>query len=364
MLILKKYIFQGWLKSFITSLAIFTLILSIGNLVKVVELIINKGVKPLLVLQLFLYVLPYSLVYTVPISSLISTLLVFARLSADNEIVALKASGISLQAIAIPFLFSGLILSLITLIFNDKLLPYAHYASRQLIFKIGKQNPTAYLEPGTFIKAFKDHILFFYAMKGNELKDVRIYVTKKGRPLRTIIAKKAHLKAKPGSHSIELILYNGTSDEIDPQDPSHLYKLDFKVYSLTLNLTASSQSKLDKKAVELTIEELKSNIESLKQKGIDAIELISEIHKRYALSFSCFLFIMMGLPLGIQTRRKEKSIGYGLGLLIIVIYYAIMITSETMVLHKKLPVIVGHWSANILFSFPALFLFLKVNRIK
>ena len=187
---------------------------------------------------------PFSLVYTVPIATLISTLFTFGKAAADNEIVVLKASGVSCKAISLPFLILGVIISLVSFICMDKLLPFTHYKSREIVFNIGKKNPTAYLEPGTFIRSFKNHIIFFYGMKKNELKNVRIYVSEENAPLRTIIAERAVINSITDT-GIVLTLYNGSSDEVDPRRPDKFYKLNFKQYVITLNITRRSKTAIE-----------------------------------------------------------------------------------------------------------------------
>lgn len=342
MRLLRNYFLKEWLSSFLISLGVFTLVFSIGNLVKLVDLIVNKGVNPLKVLKLFSLMVPFSLVYTIPISTLISTLLTFGKASADNEIVALKASGISCKRISLPFLVLGTILSLTSFIFMDKVLPYTHYRARELMFNIGRKNPTAYLEPGTFIKSFKNHIIFFYGMKKNQLRNVRIYVSEEGKPLRTIIAERATVE-EAGPSQMLLKLFNGTSDEVDPGRRDRFYKLNFKYYSLKLNLKNFQKGRIDKKPEEYTIKELKANIRKLKEKEIDPLPLVSELNKRYAQPFTCLAFIMIGFPLGIRAQRREKSIGYGIGLLIIILYYVIFLASESMILNRLIPAKIGHW---------------------
>lgn len=363
MRLIRRYYFKEWFSSFLLSLGVFTLAFSIGNLVKLVDLIINKGVKALLVLELFFMMIPFSLVYTIPISTLISTLLIFGRAGADNEIVALKSSGISCKRVGLHFLVLGIILSLISFIFMDKILPYTHYKVREIIFNIGKKNPTAYLEPGTFIKSFKDHIIFFYGLRKNKLKNVRIYVSTEGKPLRTIIAEKAII-SKVTDKGLALKLLDGSCDEIDTKNPEKFYKLNFKQYLMTINLDNMAKIKLDKKPEEYTIEELKSNIIRLKTEGIDALPLISEMHKRYAQPFTCLAFILIGLPFGIRAQRREKSIGYSLGLMIIIFYYVLFLSFESLILNKKILPFLGHWMPTLIISIFGLNLYFKMDRVK
>jgi LPS export ABC transporter permease LptF len=360
---LRNYFLAEYLYSFLISLGIFTLAFSVGNIVKIVDLIITKGIEPTMVFKLFMTMLPFSLVYTIPISTLISALLVFGKASADNEIVALKASGISAKKLSLPFMVLGIIFSLITFILMDKLLPYTHYKARETIFNIGKKNPTAYLEPGTFIKSFKNHIIFFYGKKKNILYNLRIYVSEEEKPLRTIIAEKAKILEVTDS-GIKLVLYNGSSDEIDPKKPNKFYKLNFKQYTVTLGLNIGSWSKIDKKPEEYTIRELKENIRKLKRKGVDPLPLFSELHKRYAQPFICFAFILIGMSLGIKTHRREKSAGYGLGLLIVIFYYVLFISCETLILNRKLPVNIGHWVPNFVILIVGIYFYLQMDKVK
>lgn len=363
MRLIRIYFLKEWLLSFLISLGTFTLAFSIGNLVKLVDLIINKGISPFKVLKLFLMMVPFSLVYTVPISTLISTLLVFGKASADNEIVTLKASGISCRRLSIPFLILGFIFSLISFILMDKVLPHTHYRARLLVFEIGRKNPLAYLEPGTFIKSFKNHIIFFYGMKKDELRNIRIYITEERKPLRTIIAERAKIERVTNT-GIWLALYNGTSDEIDPKNPDKFYKLNFKQYSMKLVIKGNRASKIDKKPEEFTIDELRVNIKALKGKGVEVLPLISELYKRYAQPFACLAFIMIGIPLGIRAHRRERSVGYGLGLLIIIFYYVVFVSSETLILNRRMPPQLGHWIPNIIIFTIGLYLYMDLDKVK
>jgi len=254
------------------------------------------------------------------------------------------------------------IISLVSFIFMDKVLPFTHYKSREIVFNIGRKNPTAYLEPGTFIRSFKNHIIFFYGMKKNELKNVRIYVSEENASLRTIIAERAVINSITDT-GIVLTLYNGSSDEIDPRRPDKFYKLNFKQYIITLNITSRSKAAIDKKPEEYTIKELKANIEKLKTKGVDILPLTSELHKRYAQPFTCLAFILIGFPLGIRTHRREKSIGFGVGLLIIVLYYVIFVSSESLILDRRIPSYIGHWIPTAIIFILGLYFYCKLDKV-
>ena len=196
--------------------------------------------------------------------------------------------------------------------------------------------------------ASKKYIIFIYGIKGNRLSNIRIYEPQENRPTRTIIAKEGLFIPFPEKGIIKLKLTDGTSDEIDPNDPEKFYKLNFKNYYLSLNLPEEHSGAIGKKPKEMSIDELKKEIKKLKILNIDIAPLLTELHKKISLAFSSLAFIMVALPLGIKTRRTEKSIGFAISLCLIVCYYVILVGAEALSLRGILPAGIAMWSANLL----------------
>jgi lipopolysaccharide export system permease protein len=126
-----------------------------GNMIKLADLVVNKGVDLLSVGKLFFYMLPWLFTFTVPISVLTATLLTFGRLSSDNEIIAMRASGISLYKLVFPLIMLGLVISLISYELNDWILPRLRFEQEKLIGPDRRQEPPAYLEAGTYYKGIQ-----------------------------------------------------------------------------------------------------------------------------------------------------------------------------------------------------------------
>ncbi|MFC1675068.1 LptF/LptG family permease, partial [Candidatus Omnitrophota bacterium] len=304
MRILRNYFLKEFIGPLLLALGVLTFVMLLGNMIKIADMVINKGVDIFSVTKLFLFMTPYLLTYTLPISCLSAVLLSLGRLSNDNEVIAIRASGINLFSLILPLLIVGLILSMILVIFNDRVIPYVHFASRKTIVDVGIKNPTAALEPGVFINSFEKYILFIYQIDKNKLTNVRIYEPQgEDKPTRTIVAKHGEFISVPDKKMVKLKLMNGTSDEPDPENPTHFYKLNFKTYFMTLNLSQMEDSdKLRKKPKDMTVLELRNEIRNLKSQGIDPAPILTTIHKKVALSFSCFIFILLGVPLAIITR--------------------------------------------------------------
>ncbi len=362
MKILRNYFLKEFIGPLFLALGVLTFVMMLGNLVKIADLVINKGVDIYSVSKLFLLMIPYLLTYTLPIAALAAVLLCLGRLSSDNEIVAIKASGINLFSLILPLLIVGIILSLILVVFNDRVIPYAHYASRKTLMEVGIKNPAAALEPGVFINSFEKYVLFIYRIDGNKLTNVRIYEPQgEDKPTRTIVAKHGEFIAFPEKKMIKLKLTNGTSDEPDPANPANFYKLNFKTYFMTLNLSQQeNRDQIEKKPKDMTIEELKNEIRKLKKEGVDPAPLITQIHEKFALAFSCLVFMLLGSSLAIITRRREKSINFGISFLIVGVYYLLLMGAEAVSLQGYLDPRIAMWVPNLVFGLVGIVLTYRV----
>lgn len=361
MKILRDYFLKEFLGPLIMSLGVLTFVMILGNLIQIANLVINKGVDIVSIAKLFLLMTPYLMTYTVPISALAASMLSWGRFSSDNEIIAIKASGINIFRLIFPQLVVGIILSLLLVIFNDRVIPYAHFATRKTMLEVGMKNPTAALEPGIFINSFEKYVLFIYRIEENKMYNVRIYEPQEGKATRTIVAKRGEFIADQEKKTVKLKLIDGTSDEPDPENPTNFFKLNFKTYFMTLNLAQAKKSEdIRKKTKDMTIKELQLEIEKLKKDNIDPAPLITEIHTKIALAFSALVFILFGSSIAIITRRREKSINFGLAFLIVGAYYLLLIASETLSLQGFIPAGIAMWLPNIIFTALGLITTLKL----
>ena len=366
MRILRNYILSEFLSAFLLSLAVFTFVMLAGNMIKIVDMIINKGVDVINVLKMLLFLVPYLLSYTIPMATLSATMLVFGKLSSDNEITAMKASGLSLYKIVRPVLVVGLILSVYSLYLNDRIVPRAHLETRKTMRDIGVKSPAAYIEAGTFIRSFKDYIIFIYEINGNKLKNIRIYQPQPDKPTRTIVAAKGEFVPIPEKKMVKLKLIDGMTEEPMPTDPTNFYKLNFKTYYMTLNLEEPKKTSdnIKKKTKDMTFHEIGEEMENIKASGIaDLNPLLTRIHKKVAMSFASLAFMLMGLPLAIRTHRSEKSIGFGLSLVVLIIYWLLLAVGNVCAIRNLLPPWIAMWLGNIIFiAIGALFLYKTARR--
>ncbi|MCX7927658.1 MAG: LptF/LptG family permease [Candidatus Omnitrophica bacterium] len=362
MRIIRNYILSEFIGPLVLSMLLLSFVFTVGHLVQIAYLVINKGVDTFTVMKLFLLRIPAIFTYILPISVLVAVLISLGRLSYDNEIIAMRASGIAPIRIVAPLLVLGIILSMAMTIINDRLIPYAHFQWRKTLIEVGIRNPAAALEPGVFITSFERYILFIYAIDGERLYNIRIYEPQgENKPTRVIVARQGEFLALPEQKIIKLKLIDGTADEPDPEHPSNFYKLNFKTYFMTLQLgQLSDPNKLEKKPKDMTVSELKKEIIKLKQAEVDTTPLLVEIHKKIALGFAPFIFVLLGAPLSMITRRREKSLNFGIAFIIIGIYYLLLLGAEALAIQGYLQPLIALWLPNLVLGFLGSYLFVRL----
>ena len=353
MRILRIYVLRELLAPFLLSLLFFSVVFLVGNLVKLADLLINKGVSLFDVLKILLLLIPGLLSFIIPTSALTAILLVFGNLAQNNEVTAMKANGINLFSVMLPVILVSFLMSLGVLFFSDQIESEAQFASRQAVKELLFKRPMAYLEAGKFIKDFQDYIILTQRIEGNRLYEVTIYQPQeKGKATRTLIAESGEIVTSPDQKTLTLKLYNGTSDEPNPDDPSIFYKLNFKTFELPpIHLGKDDpRDKIKKKARELRLDEIiyrLHNDPTLQSDETGRRDLKAAFHKKISFSFATFVFTLVGLPLAVITRRGEAVISFSFAIGIIALYYVFFVWSRAMVVENNFNPFVALWLPNV-----------------
>ena len=347
MRILRAYVLREHASPFFVTMGGLTAALLIGNIIKFAELVVAKGVSPVDILRLMIYLIPYMLSFTVPMACLISMILAFGRLNTDYELIAMRASGIAPIRLVFPMVLVGLVISTLLLIVNDRVVPASHLAFRRQLKAIDIKQPTAYLEAGTFIKDFPPYIIFVYRVDGQKLDNVRIYEPQPNGPTRTIIADRGKFERLPSRRGVQLRLYDGTVDEWDPLRPGTFYKVTFTTYAMTLRSDQDDPERLGKKLRELTFKELLAERQRLEADGIETLPVSLELHRKIASSYAVLVFMLFGLAFGLQIHHHERLISFLWVLIVFVTYYLGMIGTNALALKGLLSPAAAMWLPNL-----------------
>jgi len=355
MRILRNYILKECLQPFTLSISVLTSVFLLGYLPQLANKVINNGVSLTAMGQIFMYNIPILLGYTLPIACLITVILALGHMSAENEILAMRASGIHLLRLLIPLVVVGIALCLVVFMLNDRIIPEAYDAQTHILQETGSQDPTAMLEPGSFINAFDKYIIFIYRLEGDLLYGVRIYQPAPNRPTRTIIAEQGEFVHVPGKDQLMLKLINGTTDEPDLQNPNNFYKLNFQTSFITMDLSKKKTTS-EKKSRAMTLAELSKKIACLRKMSIDPSPLIAEYQRRMAWSLSPLIFILLGFPFAAITHRRAKSANLLYALLFAAPYYILSLACQGMASQNVFNPGLLMWAPNCLGLILAIFL--------
>lgn len=355
MRILRNYILKECIQPFTLSISVLTSVFLLGYLPQLANKVINNGVSLTAMGQVFLYNIPILLGYTLPIACLITVILALGHMSAENEILAMRASGIHLLRLLAPLTVVGIALCLVVYILNDRIIPNAFDAQIRILQETGSRDPSSMLEAGSFINAFDKYVIFIYRIEGDLLYGVRIYEPAPNRPTRTIIAEQGEFVHVPGKDQLMLKLLNGTSDEPDLSNPNNFYKLNFRTSFITMDLSKKKVGG-EKKSRAMTLRELSKKIDSIRKMSIDPSPLIAEYHRRLAWSFSPLIFILLGFPFAAITNRRAKSANLLYALLFAAPYYILSLACQGMASQNVFNPILLMWAPTILALMVAVFL--------
>lgn len=349
--ILRRYCFRELVTPFFLSLFLVTFIFMVGNLFDLADLLVNKGVSFFDVIKLIILMIPSLLGFILPTAVLTSILLVFGGFAQNNEINAMRASGVNLIRLVLPIISLGFLLSFFSLFLIDQIQPRSEYQSRQLIRELVVKRPAAYLEAGRFIKDFQGYTIWINKIHGSKLEGVTIFQHQEDKPTRTIIAEWGEAIPSEDQRSLAIKLYNGTSDEPNPDDDSVLYKLNFETFVLSNITIGKPRGGVKKKEKEMTIDELLyqlKNSEEVKNFPKKRRETESEIHKKISFSFATVLFVLIGLPVAVISRRGEALISFTFAMIVVSIYYVLFVWGRMMAINGYLPPWIALWLPNFI----------------
>ena len=363
MRIIDRYIIREITVPFLLGLAIFTLILLVARILRLVELVVNRGVPFAQVVELFSFILPSFLEVTVPMAMLLAVMVALGRLSADSEIIALRSTGISLLQIARPIavVAGGTFLVALTLSLFAR--PWGNQLLREGLFEIAKVRASAGIRPKIFTDDFSGLILYVDEVvpPGNVLEGILISGrfdpaqtvagnTGGDEPTTTVVAKAGVLVSDEDSHALTLRLYEGSLHSV-ARDGTAYHRTDFGSYDVTLDLNAALADlrSHEREPKEVPTGEL---LASWRSGGGDASEsshlLEVELARRLSLPFACLGFAAIAIPLGIRPSSAARARSFAISLGLIFGYYLLLTLGESLAERRLLPSLLALWIPNLM----------------
>ena len=343
------------------TVLVFTFVLLLGNLFKEIAALMASGrVSPGFLLKAIGLLIPYVLVYSLPMGMLTATLLVFGRFSAEHELTAARAGGISLLSLSAPVLAIGVLMSVLCGWMNLQVAPQCRLAYKTMLFEYGLENAAVLLTEKGFTD-FPGHRVYVESIDGNTLRDVMIYqYDEAGNLKRRMHAEEASLELDAETEQVMLTLRSvdgfGFSDG---KERTFVYS---KYGPMALGKKPEASKQRPPKLKELGFGQLRGRIAELKQRGIDPTPVQVQLHQKVALSFACIGFTLIGIPLAIRTHRRETNIGIAMALVLVTGYYGLIVLAQALEGQPSLLPHLWMWLPNFLFQGIGCALLWKMNR--
>jgi LPS export ABC transporter permease LptF len=349
------------------AIFVLSLVLVVGNIFrKLLPLLVNHDVPVEYLISFIAYVLPFSLIFTIPWGLLTAILLVFGRLSADNELIALRANGVSVSRVCIPLAALALFCTAICLWLNVQVAPAAQEKLRSTIFDLATRNPMALFGSDQVIDQFPGRKIYVGKKEGNKLENIIVFeMDDNALPIRVTYAHSGMLEADLPNRRILMHLYEARYQQRDEKSPLDLHKIrdGINMEEGTLPISLEELYEREKKRPSrsaLSIEQLLDQLKSENSRERSASR--TEINKRFSFPFSCVAFALIGVPLGVTAHRRETSIGFAMGLIVAVSYFLFVIIGDTLRANPKVHPELLVWFPNVLFLVLGAFLFRRLAR--
>ncbi len=336
------------------ALVVLTFVVFSNEFGRLTETLIRKNADPVTVFEVVASLLPSIMIFTVPISFLVGTLMGFSRLSAESEIVAMRASGVGVFQILRPVMKVALGVMVATAVLTFFLLPAGNWNLRLLRHEIGVRPVQSQLKPRVFNEDLPGKLLYVedISLASGLWKGVFLSDSTDGEK-RIVVAREGEVIFSPDNRRLQLYFSNGSSYEFTESDPQKYGLSQFGTLNVTVELPESDPGKQQpKRAKDKDWGEL---VADLRQAAPDQrLESLVELNRRAALPLSPFIFGVLGVTLGITSHRGGRGYGSIVSMVIAFGYYVLFATGSELSSQGVLNLVAGVWGANLLMGAAAL----------
>ena len=389
---LHKYLVGQVLATLLLTVAVFAFVVFLVNgLRDVLQILVNGHVQLPLLLKAVALLLPFAFVFALPMGFITATLLVFGRFSADQELTAARAGGVSLLSLITPVLILSLLCCGVSAWFNLSLGPQSRAAFVNLRQELLTSLSSSVIPEKQMIRDFPGVLIFVEKNRNGFLENITVYDTKNTtnapRHNSFVHAATAHVEPDLAHHTLTITLTNAASVIPMAHGPP---TINFgRLWPLTYNFKEPSKQ-TKPKVDDMTFAQLRAELEDLKNLDVTGTpeepagetnrlektspppaspeEIAAHIraaetarqgeiervrvamHREVAFSFACFGFTLVGIPLGIRLHRRETNIGVGIALGLVVVYYGFVTLATSLATRPELYPHLIVWIPNLIFQ--------------
>jgi LPS export ABC transporter permease LptG/LPS export ABC transporter permease LptF len=361
--ILDRYILKEITPSFLLGIGVFTFVLLLNEILRLAQKLVTQSATASETASILLNLLPSVLCLTIPMGFLLGVLIALGRLSADSEIVAMRASGVSLYRLLVPILVTAAVGWLLTSHLIIQVLPDSNQRVRQLLFQVMTSQAGTEVRPRVFYDRLFPNFMFLVMDKptgAQYWQNVILADLATPESPRVTFAEEGRLLVDRNERTVSFYLRNAELHQVsqnEPDDYQRQVSAEFWLPLPTASFFPPEDIDVPRGARELGLAQLRTSYD---ETGLPVY--LTEIHKKFSIPFACFVFGVLGLGLGIRNRRDGRSWGFVASLSILFVYYLLIDMGESMANNGRLSPLLGMWTANLVLGALAIVLLVRAAR--
>lgn len=360
------------LASLALCVTVLTFVLLLGNALReMIALLVSRQASLGGLAEAFSLLIPFVLAFSLPMGLLTATLLVFGRLSADQELTAARAGGVSLVALIAPVLALSLGFSVLCAWVNLDLAPRCRVQYRELLFRLGKADPTAFLVENSFLTDLPGYVVYIGKKRGDNLENILLNRLEGGELIQRTRAPRGQVIYDATRNQYLFRLFDAqiairSNESVGATNAPPVFgewetpaageltiAVDFQRIA-----TAPGKPSISN----MTFRQLAGELRAQRAAGIETSPILVQMHRQVAFSFACVGFTLIGIPLGIRAHRRETSVGVALALLLVLGYFSFLILGQSLETKPELYPHLILWIPNFIFQGLGVCLLWRANR--
>jgi len=366
MRILTRYILGEVSSYALLGLLVFTFVIFIPHLSGLLEMVVRHNLPPLGLISLFLLPVPGILVLTVPMAVLVGTLIGLSRMAADGEIIAARASGMGTREFLRPVLYYAIFGWALTSWMSLDLAPRAALELNRMETSYAASQIPYQVEPRVFIEQFPNRLIYIEDVRGSRARWRGVFIadtTERDAP-KVTLAESGFLVNDPATDTLTLQLDQGMTHEIDPQQPAQYSVSTFHQTEVPIPITRPDAAQSVRQSPTLLSTAQLFELVTRTPVPPERQAALVELNYRFALPVASLVLALVGLPLGLYTRKGGKAVGMILTILLVFGYYIIMAFGQTLAKQGRLHPGIGLWMANVVFAAAGVMMLAQMRRVR
>lgn len=349
--ILNRYLFRELCQPFAVNLFFFTFILLTSKILEITNMVVNYNAGLPAVALLLFFSMPFFLAFVTPMSIMMAVLLTFLRMSADNEIVALKSGGVNPNRFLIPVALFCLMGWAMTMAITGFIMPWGNRGYIDLSTELAQSHIDAIIKERTFIDSFDGIMLYVNKVdiKKRMMKDVFIEDRRNQDVSNVIVAPQGTIFTDASNQMLRLRLFKGAINQVDIAKQS-AQVIAFGTYDMILDLKklmAKKRSGGRKSVDEMSISEIQKYLTNARLNKRYRNNALMKLHQKFSLPVACFALGLLAVPLGIQSKTNRRSVGTVMGIPFFLLYYVLLSVGWALGESGTLHPVAGMWTPNI-----------------